>query len=124
MTERLVTFPTWHQDTLRTDDDLFHTIATIPVPSGYTVGVSILVTARCTDAYVDEGLFAEGKGGWTDVAGLATPLGSSTTIYTNAYNWNVQFTQSGSDIFVQVNGDAYVNVSWVIRWAVDQVQEV
>lgn len=130
MTERLVTFPTWHQDTLRTSDDLFHTIATIPVPSGettahgFTVAVRFVVVARCMDAYVEEGLTAFGEGGWVDNGGIATPMGSDIRIYTNSYNWSVIFTQVGGNILIQVNGDAYVNVSWMIRWVVDQVEEV
>jgi hypothetical protein len=130
MSERLVTFPTWHQNTLRTNDNAFHTIATIPVPTGSTtahgstVAVRFVIVARCDDAYVEEGLTAFGQGGWVDNGGIATPLGSHIDTYTNSYNWSVQFTQSGSNILVQVNGDAAVNVSWFIRWAVDQVEEV
>lgn len=99
----------------------FQTIATIPVPERFTVGVRIVVSARCTDLYVDEGLFAEGRGGWTDVAGVATQLGSSITVYTNTLDWTVQFTQVGGNILVQVRGDSYVDVLWLIRWAVDQI---
>jgi hypothetical protein len=123
MTERLVTFPTWHQETLQTTDDAFNTIATIPVPVDYTVAVRFVVSARRTSGG-DEGLVAFGQGGWTDVSGVASPMGSNIDIYTNSYNWSVQFTQIGSNILVQVNGDAAVNVSWLIRWAVDQIEEV
>lgn len=119
--ERLITFPTWHEETLRTSDDLFHTIATIPVPSRYTVGVHFSIVARCSDLYVDEGLFAEGHGGWVDNDGIATPFGNDIQVYTNSYNWHVQFTQSAGNILIQVNGDSYVNVSWLIRWSVDQI---
>lgn len=124
MSERLVTFPTWHQDTLRTSDDIPTTIATIPIPVNTVVGVEAFVVGRCP--YGDTALFARAATAYQELSGSAVAVGTPTTLFLMADDptWSVEWDVSGLNILIKVTGDPYLETFWVARWATHVLEEV
>ena len=108
-----------------TTDATVTTIATIPVPSNYSMTVECLVTARRTGG--SSGSTGDSSGFVLaaivkNIAGTATVVGSSLTFSAgDQMAWTVTASASGAKLLVQVAGAANNTIDWIIAGSMTQI---
>lgn len=93
-------------------------IQTFAVPSATTFAINTMVVARRTGGSAgtaeDGGRF-EIKAVFKNVAGVATQIGTTTTVAdSDQLSWNAAFVLSSGNVSVAVTGATNNNISWVV----------
>ncbi len=122
---RLVTYPTWTEDTLATTTNAATTISTIAAPASTTLGIAAIVVGRRTGGTAgtaEDGAMYQILAGYKNVAGTATLIGSSITVVGESQAaWNATLTTSSGNVLIQVTGETDNNISWLCRYTLTQV---
>lgn len=112
--------PNWKRATVATTDATVTTIATIAVPATTTKAVEARVVARRTggaSGTAEDGAYYVARAVYKNVAGTATAIGSEVSAaFESQAGWNVSWSQSGSNILLQVTGAAANDINWAVEY--------
>jgi len=98
-------------DTITTTDATITTISTISTSNDTVYLVESRIVARRTDAGTEGATFCI-KGSFRNDGGTLTKLGDDLKYSPDTTNWTVVINTSGTDIIVQVTGEASKTVNW------------
>lgn len=129
MNERFVTYRTWVENTVKTEEDNTETVATVAIPADTAFGLRLMVTGRRTDDGSNDSYYAIAAVLCNLIAGAANIVGFDvlTELKSDPSYVGVSFTTSGANLLIQVKGKNIAgtqDISWICRYTTNTVGEI